>query len=68
MSKFDCLLISAQQLLIKIVEYRLNRQNRLIYESDSDVEMVDLEFFDEPGPVGPYKEGIWHSVPFGTYG
>ena len=68
MSKFDHLLLSAQQVLIKIVEHHLNRLNHLIPESDSDVEMVDLEFFDEPGPVGRYKKGIWHSAPFETYG
>lgn len=67
MSMFNSLLVSAQELLITIVENRLHRQNRLLLDSDSDVEMSDLEFFDEPVPIGHRTRGIWHSGLFGTY-
>ncbi len=66
MSMFNSLLVSAQELLITIVENRLHRQNRLLLDSDSDVEMTDLEFFDEPVPIDHCMKGIWHSEPFET--
>ena len=66
MSKFNSLLVSAQELLISIVENRLHRQNRLLLDSDSDVEMSDLEVFDEPVPIDRCKMGIWHSELFET--
>ena len=66
MSTFDSLLVSAQELLISIVEDRLNRLSRCIQDSDSDVEMVDLEFFDDPVPIDLCTKGIYRSEPFGT--
>ena len=61
MSKFDVLLLSAQELLLDILEYRLLRQNHLNHSCDSDVEMVDQEFFDEPVQVDPRSWGICYS-------
>ena len=66
MSRFNSLLVCAQELLISIVENRLHRQNRLLLDSDSDVEMTDLEFFDEPVPVDLCTMGILYSEPFET--
>ena len=67
MSRFNSLLVCAQELLISIVENRLHRQNRLLLDSDSDVEMTDLEFFDEPVPIDRCRVGIWNSEPFETW-
>ena len=61
MFKYHSLLISAQELLISIVESRLNCHNHLLQESDSDVEMSDVEFFDEPVLIGLRRAGISRS-------